>query len=296
MRLASASSLGLGQPGAPSQGTPQITGHLDGNHILVPLLAPEVPAVTDQLRVAASLARTTDASLHLLTPITLPDQTPQGLRHEVGDDDQAFLEWALDQVATSATDLGGVFLYTRNVVQGVLRTVRTNDIDTLVIPGTAGGGVLRRDVAGQLALHADCDVVTVNGRRGYESVPSILLPVAGGPHTGLATDVAQRIAADCEAWIDVLHVVDEDASARQRRRGEEYLEAAYQRIARPETTTTRLLEAGDVAAAIAEQSKCYELTVIGAPTKGRLQQFVFGSTSRSIRADARSVVLSARAG
>lgn len=74
-----------------------------------------------------------------------------------------------------------------------------------------------------------------------------------------------------------------------------YLETAQQRIARPEKTTTRLLEADDVADAIVEQSAYYELTVIGAPTTGRLRRLIFGSTNRSIRGSARSVVLSARA-
>jgi nucleotide-binding universal stress UspA family protein len=126
-------------------------------------------------------------------------------------------------------------------------------------------------------------------------MPSILLPVAGGPHSGLATDVARQIAAECEAWVDVLHVVPETATARQRQRGRGYLETARQRLTRPEQTTTRLLEADDVADAIVEQSAYYELTVIGAPTTGRLRRFIFGSTNRRIRGSARSVVLSARA-
>lgn len=105
---------------------------------------------------------------------------------------------------------------------------------------------------------------------------------------------AQSIAADANAWIDVLHVVDEDAADRRRDEAAELVEDIYRRIARPETTTTWVLEAPDMVEAIAEQSRYYELTILGAPTKSRLRQFVSGSTNRSVRANARSVVLSAR--
>lgn len=91
-----------------------------------------------------------------------------------------------------------------------------------------------------------------------------------------------------------VHVVDEDASDHRREMVDAYLKAAYRRIARPETTTTWVLEAADATETIIEQSAYYGLTVIGAPTRSRLRRFVSGSTNRSIRNNARSVILSAQ--
>lgn len=292
MSFASVSSLLLESDGVPD-GTPCITGHFDGDQILVPLLTSEVPAVTDQLRIAASLARPTDASLHVISPITLPDQTSLEQRRDVTiDDEQALLEWAVEQVSPSTPEVEKRFLYTRGLIDGILYTVSANDVDTLVLPNDSSNGRFRRSLSERLAHRAECDVITVNGRKGYDQVPSILLAIAGGPHSGLAADVAQRIASDCDAWIDVLHVVDEDASDHEREKAQAYVDAAYQRIARPELTSTWVLEARDVAEAIIEQSSYYGLTVIGAPTKGRLRQFISGSTNETIRNNARSVVLS----
>lgn len=294
MTFASASSLLVGSSGAPGDASP-ISGRLEGNHVLVPLITSEVPAVTDQLRVAASLARTTGASLHVVNPVTVPHQTSlEQCENVTTDNEQALLEWAVEQVSGSHSRIEKRFLYAHRLLDGIVHTVRANDVDTLVVPGSSSTGRLRRSLADRLAHRVDCDVVTVNGRRGYEGVPSILLAVSGGPHSGLATDVAQRIATDCNAWIDVLHVVPQDASDRERRRAEAYVDAASQRIARPERTTTWILEAEDVTDAIIEQSSYYELTVVGAPTKGRLRQFISGSTNRHVRNNADSVVLSAR--
>lgn len=285
--------LGTDSP-LPSE-PPRLKGRFDGEHILVPLLTPAVPAITDQIKVATTLTRVTDASLSVISPLSAPEQTPEELHDEVVDsDDEALLEWAVNHASKSAAQVDSGFLYTRDVIKGVLRTVRTNDVDTLVLPSETHGGRLRKGITERIAAHAECDVVVVNGKAGYDKVASMLLPIAGGRHSGLAADLAQCIAADCDAWIDILHVIKEGASDRKRKTAEKLVEDVYHRIACPETTTTWVLEAADVAQAIVDQSRYYGLTVMGAPTKGRLRQFIHGSTNRSVRANAGSVVLSAR--
>jgi nucleotide-binding universal stress UspA family protein len=275
-------------------GAPLVAGRFGGEHILVPLLTCEVPVLTDQLKVATTLARVTGASVTVINPLAVSDRTPDAYRQEATDgDDAALLEWAFEHTTRSLPKVNGDFVYTRNVVRGVLRAVRRQDVDTLVVPGRSSSS-LRKGVTEQLAAHADADVIVVNGQAGLEKTASILLPVAGGPHSGLAADVAASIADDCGAWIDVLHVVDADASEKRRDRADELVEDIYRRIGRPETTTEWVLEAPNTTAAIIEQSRYYGLTILGAPTKGRLRRFMFGSTNASVRANADSVVLSTR--
>lgn len=272
-----------------------IAGELEDGGILVPLLTPEIPTLADQIKVATTLARANDSPLHVVNPISVPEQTPKGLGHEVSDEaDAELLDWAITEAGRMTDRVDGGMLYTRRLVNGVLHAISTNDVDTVVLPGHSAGHSLTGDAPERVAGRADCDTVVVNGRPGFDRGPSILLPVAGGPHSGLAADVAGRIAADAGAWVDVLHVVEEGATDRERERAEEYVEAASRRIGRPETTATWILEAEDLADAIIEQSRYYPLTVVGAPTKGRLRRFIHGSTNRSVRSNARSVVLSAR--
>ncbi len=290
MVLRTVSAL-VSEVGDVPEGRPRIDGRLEDEHILVPLLATDVPVVTDQLRVAASLARTSGTSLHVLSPRTGTDQTVSKVVSDLtAGAERELVEWATDQVTAAGRGLG----YTHELVSGVLESVRANDVETLVVPSDSVAGRFRRGLTDRIALHTDCDVITVNGRQGYEQVPSILLAVADGAHSTLATDVAERVATDCDAWVDILHVVEEDAPESRRDRADACVEAAARRIGRPDLTTTWVLEADDIADAIIEQSAYYGLTVIGAPTKGRLRQFVFGSTNRTIRSGADSVVLSAR--
>ena len=287
MSLASLGGVLLDRGESSASREPRLSGAFDGEHVLVPLLPPGAPAVSDQVGVAVTLARASDAALSLVTPIG-----DVGTVEDV-ESEAALLEWAHDRAEEFPEANGGDFVYTRDVVGGLLGTVRRTDADTLVLPGTSAGR-LRSGVTERLAAAADCDVVVVNGKPGYDEVASMLLPVAGGPHTGLATDVARSVAEGCDAWVDVLHVLPEDASERRRETARNVLDRARHRIGRPETTTTWLLEADDVAGTVVEQSRYYELTVLGAPTKGRLRRLLHGSTNRSVRAGAQSVVLSAR--
>jgi len=275
-----------------SAGPVTATQRLGGDGVLVPLLSAERAVLTDQLRVAAALARTAEVGLYVFSPYTGTHRSVPATSDLTGDDERALLEWASEHVPPGTDEW--TFGHTRELVGGILECVGGADVDSLVVPSGSDTGRFRRGLVERLAVRADCDVLTVNGRRGYEAAPSILLAVADGPHSGLATDVAARVAADCDAWVDVLHVVPEDAPARTRERAQALVDAAVERIGRPDSTTPWLLEADDVAGAIAEQSAYYAVTVVGAPTAGRLRQFVFGSTNRAIRSDARSVVLSAR--
>ena len=288
-------SLGglLAQTTENSDGVLPVAGRFDGNHILVPLLTREIPPVLDQLKIAITLARARNASLTIINPV--PEQNPKVYDHAVTDsDDRALLDWAFEQTDDTLPQVSEKFLYTRDVVKGVLHAVRARDVDTLVVPSGARTGRLRKEVTERIAAHTAADVVVVNGRAGFELPPSILLPIAGGPHSGLAADVATTIATDCNAWIDILHVTDENAPPHKREQAESLVDDVYHRIGRPERTTTWVHEATDTAEAIVEQSRYYGLSIIGAPTKGRLRQFIFGSTNTSVRKNAASVVLSVR--
>lgn len=292
MRLAPGSAFVAGASGDPSDDTQSLVGEMDGQGILVPLLASKVPVVTDQLRVGAALARSTGASLRVLDPLAGAGEPPAERDGDLTDEaEDRLVEWAIDRV--SAPSRGGL-LDTRTLIRRVLDAVAAGGVDTLVVPSGSASGVVRRGITDRLALHADCDVITVNGRPGYGRVPSILLAVAGGPHSGLATDVAARVAGQNDAWVDVLNVVPEDPTPRVRDEANDLVEATARRIGRPDSTATWVLEGDDPSAAIVEQSSYYGLTVVGAPSSGRLRRFISGSTNRSIRSNAHSVVISAR--
>lgn len=283
----------LGADSASTSDPAPIAGQLGNDCVFAPLLSAEVPAVTDQVTVASALARAAGSPLYVTSPGRIPERAPP-CGQDLAAEDGELLDWAVEEATRWARQADDGMLSARRTVNDVLRTIAANDVDTVVLPRDAAGGPLAGAASERIARRAEADTLVVNGRPGFDGGPSILLPISGGPHSGLAVDVARRVAADADAWIDVLHVVETGASDRRRDRAQDYVSAAAQRIERPETTSTWVLEADDPTDAIIEQSRYYSLTVVGAPTKGRLRRFIHGSTNKSIRSNAQSVVLSAR--
>jgi Universal stress protein family. len=151
---------------------------------------------------------------------------------------------------------------------------------------------LRGTTAEQLADRTD--VLTVDDRGDVATVASILVPIAGGRHSQLAVEAAQAIAAANDAAVDLFHVVEADGTAN-RERGEQILATAATALGEFDNVDTWLYEADSAADAIIEQSTYYDLTVMGAPTVGPLERFVFGSTSTYVQQDADSSVVVAHA-
>ncbi|WP_253737203.1 universal stress protein [Halohasta salina] len=145
-------------------------------------------------------------------------------------------------------------------------------------------------------LSTSADVLTVDGRGETDRIASVLIPIAGGDHSRLAVEAGVAVARANDAAVDLFHVVDGDDSAA-RDRGRVLLEAARDAVATDGVDVdTWLYEAPDAPAAITEQSQYYDLTVMGAPTNGPLERFVFGSTSKQVQREADSPVIVAHAG
>ena len=287
----------MGYPPAPSlivetgdvsAETSPVAAGFDRDCVLVPLLTPTEPIVTGQLRVATALSRTSGAPLYVVDPT---EATPTEYDPGLPDDTERELAARAARTVSRAGPPG--LLRTRTLLNRILTEIRATDDAALVVPSGAETGFLRRNLTERLGIRANCEVVTVN-RCQPDDARSILVAVTGGPHSTAAADVAGRIAADTDAWVDVLHVVPPDATDRRRAEADAHVEATCGRIGRPDRTTGWVLDAPDAAEAIVEQSEYYGLTVIGAPTKGRLRELIAGSTPRTVRDGARSPVISVR--
>lgn len=174
-------------------------------------------------------------------------------------------------------------------------TVDRRNPSTLVVERETGPSLLsglRGTAAERLADRTD--VLTVDSRGDVETLASILVPIAGGRHSQLAVETARAIAAANDAAVDLFHVIEADDAA-SRERGEQILATASTALGEFNNVDTWLYEADSAADAILEQLTYYDLTVMGAPTVGPLERFVFGSTSTDVQQEADSPVVVAHA-
>lgn len=269
-----------------------IGGQLRGQRVLVPLLTDDTARVSDQIQVGVAIAGSTGGSIRIEDPIPGDEPTHRTFIPEINSSVEGPLNWARDRIAMRERRRIDGILAARRTERRVSEHVRRDEVDTLLLPPARGNGPLGSRRLRRLASTVNCNVVWINGDRGFDQFASILLPIANGPHSGLATDVAAAIAEQVDAHVDVLHVNspddENDAVAQQ------LVENAIERTGLDERANPWVLEEHDPVSAIVEQSQYYGLTVVGAPTASRLKQFAYGSTSRSIRDRADNMIIAAR--
>lgn len=155
------------------------------------------------------------------------------------------------------------------------------------------GWGIRRGLTDRIVANAPTDAVVASGRGDLSELASILVPVAGGPHSGLAVEVACALAEHTDAWVELFTVIPENPTADERTAGAEHLARARQSADGFENLDTWLYEDDDPAMAIAEQSEYYDAVVMGAPTKGRISRTIFGSTADSVDRSVKIPVITA---
>ncbi|MFC7044658.1 universal stress protein [Halobacteriaceae archaeon GCM10025711] len=253
----------------------------ESERVLVPILDGEPDR--QSTAVAAALAEQRDVELVYVSVVTDPSRDRSELpayrlreHHQVA---KEVMRAAVDPEAS--TDIRGTIRVGRSATRVVLDAIETFHASAVVLEtpaewsrlGAFGGDEVRR-----IASRSDCEVIVVNGDGSLDDVSSILLPVAGGPHSGLAVDVAHALATAHDAWIDLLHVVTDADDPDERAEAERYFDAARERLGAFTDVDDWLLAADDVADAIVEQSAYYDVVVLGAPQRTRLEELVFGST------------------
>lgn len=251
---------------------------------------------TDRLlELAVDIARSGRDDVLVLLTVEKPRQTPAELLVAQSDADRRLGQHVrhAEQYSESSVPVSGELRIGSNLGVVVNDAVDRYGVDTVVVEGpqhAAGVAALRRSTVDVIVDEADCDVVVASRAGRLDAVASILLAVAGGPHSGLAIDVARAVAEAHDAWVDVFHV---DAGG-DGPDPVEIVEAADERLGGFEQFDTWVYEADEVADAIIEQSAYYDVTVLGTPQKGRLRQFVDGSTTGSVERRADVPVLTVR--
>jgi nucleotide-binding universal stress UspA family protein len=164
----------------------------------------------------------------------------------------------------------------------------------LVLLGEETPDSLTDLVRGDVTERVPCDAVAVAKLRETPTIASILVPVADGPHSGVSVRVAGALARATDAWVELMHVSAGDGA--DERRAERLFADARTHIPADVDVDTWHLDASDPAETIVEQSRHYDVTVVGSPQKGRLRRFLFGSTAGEITSEAENTVFTAHRG
>jgi len=171
----------------------------------------------------------------------------------------------------------------RDPGEGIVATAVERKADLLLLGWlghTRSRGTLMGLVLDYVIEHTPCDLAVVRDR-GLEQIRRILIPTAGGPHAVLAAKIALAIAEAWEATVTLLHVCRPGAGRAGRKRGERIIEhtLAGLRTRRP---VERKLIYAEVVPGVIEESKDYDLVLVGATEARFFQYILFGNIPRAI--------------
>jgi len=123
-------------------------------------------------------------------------------------------------------------------------------------------------VDGELRVDVDASVERY-GPDGRGPIDSVLVPIAGGPHSKAAVDVAAEVADRRDASLAIMTVVPPSAARSARGMAEARLHNYVDTVDRA-ATSADLYTREDVVAAIADRSRDHGLVVVGASERSLL--------------------------
>ncbi|HZD42841.1 MAG TPA: universal stress protein, partial [Methanomicrobiales archaeon] len=141
---------------------------------------------------AAALAAARDGKLVLVNAVARSSGTPLGFAETVLDEHRAAarnsLRTAVDSSAGIRTHAAArvgrtVPVIARDVCEEFSAGIVVIDESKSPLPMSFG-----RSISVRVGSSVDCDVISVGGTHASPDISSILVPVAGGPHSGLAVD------------------------------------------------------------------------------------------------------------
>ena len=270
--------------------------------LLVPIPEDLASEEAEQLlETAATVARGRDAGLLIASLATVARQTPlSGLSadEEVLTEARASTEQVLAIAAELDVPAAGVVRLTHQESSAILDLVDDHDCDgifMLIDPESSQRQrLLSGDTVETVVSRAECEVFVVKQPRGPTPLNSLLLTVSGGPHSGLAAEIARAIALQAEADVHVVHFINTDPTEADREEAQTILQAAERVLEDVPCLTAETIETGDIAEEIISRSNEHDLTVLGAPTTGLLQQFIFGTVPDTVNQQSPNEVVMAQ--
>jgi nucleotide-binding universal stress UspA family protein len=269
--------------------------------LLVPVANPET--VERLLDTAIDIAHGQSMRIVVLHVVEVPSQIPLSAGDSLIEDDGGEvrgLDEAVEQAADADVAVESRIRYARDIATGIVGAVDVHDADALLVGWR--GRPRRRDIIlgsflDRILGEASCDVFVKRIRTPSRDIDSVLVPVAGGPHCGLAVELAGTIAAQHDASVHLLHVThpdtddltQEDTSALLQNYGSSLSETNVS----VESTTLR---SDHVAGAITDETANHDLTILGATRDPFLKRKLVGSVAEGVgRAAASSVILTRKA-
>ena len=272
----------------------------DAHQLLVPIHERLSAAEAERLlETAAAIAHRENAELLVASLTVLVRQTPLEGSTEKKQEAAATLEEYVEIARSFDVPASGTVVITHDEVSSILNQITENECHGVIMAVDPTTNQRRRLLSGDtvesVVARAECEVYVEKQRDEHAPVESILCAVDAGPHSELAAKTARAIALDTGATVEIIHYLSPTADEEEHDESTAILQAAEEILEDVDSVEVEELEAEDPAEAIVTRSERYDYTVLGAPTSGLLQQFVYGTVPDVVNQGSKNGVVMAQA-
>jgi len=236
------------------------------------------------LEIATRLARARGGQVLILQVVVLPEQMPTHIKKDMAREKWQELVALIQQRDSQDVHIEPMVRLAPSPEAGILETIREEHADVVVL-GWAGvrtaNQVDREPVVGPVIRSAPCEVVVLRGVLS-ESIESVIVPVAGGPHAPAALNLGEALVKDCDCRIVALHIVRSTMTEDKKAQAYANLQQAVVESSEPEKVELRVVQANRVKKGILTEAEDFDLLLLGASREGLLALNFFGGLPTQI--------------
>jgi amino acid transporter/nucleotide-binding universal stress UspA family protein len=228
------------------------------------------------MHTALPIAKETDGEIYVTHVIPLPPQTPLNVGKQFIKERKKFLEEADELGDRQNIPVSYNIRVSHEIYHGLLDSVIENKANALILG--SGSTTTREKILGSvldpLIQEAPCDVGVLKMKKDTK-IKKILLPTAGGPNAKLAFEWGTWIAQQNKGTLTMLSIVSDE---RKIKKGQSCLMETKKTV---EHETKRIEEkivyGTNILKTIIQESKGYDMILIGASKAGLWQRIRFGT-------------------
>lgn len=265
--------------------------------LVLPVANPET--ASRLLETAVDIASDRDLELLVVHVVVVPDQTSleQARASMDADPGESVVSDTVDGARAAGVEATGLVRYGHDVAGSLVSLADGDDVEAMLLGWH--GRPRRRDVVlgsyiDTVLREAACDVLVERIDRDRGPITSTLVPVAGGPHTKFATEIAGAVARAHDARIELVTVIESSADDAAVADARSLLDRTAPSLGAVESVTQTVVREDDVVDAIRQATVDHDVAVLGAGGSGRLHRIVATDVAEAIARQAESDVVLCR--
>ncbi len=227
------------------------------------------------LHIGEKLVKARDGQLLVLRVIAQPEQLP--VDRWLTQQAHQSLKSLVKEFKSNLVPVDAIVRVAPTRADGILETVREEDIDLVLINWKTvqvSGELTLDPEIDQVVQHAPCDVGVLRGKLSAQ-LQNITVSTAGGPHAAKALKYGASLSEAEDGHVTALNIVPGVLTPEREAEAEERLHNAIVETGAQNKFTERIAPASDIREGILQESDESDLLLIGASTRGLLDEAVF---------------------